>query len=79
MVRAVAAAITALTLMLAAAKLGGSIDLPWRWVTAPLWITALALLAGWLVFLVTMSAAIHRREADLEAGLKKAPDDDDRR
>lgn len=77
MVRAVAAAITALTLMMAAAKLGGSIDLSWAWVTAPLWISALGLLAGWLIFLVTMSAAMHRREADLDARLKKSSDEDD--
>lgn len=76
MVRAVAAAITALTLILTAAKLGGSIDLPWRWVTAPLWVTALALLAGWLIFLLTMSAAMHRRETDLDARLKKSSDED---
>jgi hypothetical protein len=46
-------------------------------VTAPLWISALALLAGWLIFLVTMSAAMHRREADLDARLKKSSDEDD--
>lgn len=77
MVRAVAAAIAALTLMLAMMRLGGFIDWPWRWVTAPLWASGLVLIAGWLVFLITMSLAIHRRETDLGAASKGAAEKDD--
>ena len=79
MVRAVAAAIAALTLVLATMRLGGVIDWPWRWVVAPLWVSGLALIAGWLVFLVVIGAAILRREAAFEAASKSAEEKNDRR
>jgi hypothetical protein len=79
MVRAVATAIAALTLVLATTRLGGVIDWPWHWVTAPLWVSGLALIAGWLVFIAVIGAAILRREADFEAASKPSDDKNDRR
>ena len=73
----VAAALAALTLMLTLMRLGGVIDWPWHWVTAPLWASGLALIAGWLVFIVVIGAAILRREAEFEAATKSADDKDD--
>ena len=67
MVRAVAAAIAALIFVLAALKLDEQIDWTWAWVMAPLWMTGLALVAGWLAFVITFAAAMHQRDRADEA------------
>ncbi len=79
MVRAVAAAIAALTLVLLTMRLGGVIDWPWPWVLAPLWATGLVLIVGWLAFVFTFAAAMHQRDSADEAASKAAAQQDDSR
>lgn len=79
MVRAVAAAIAALTLVLIFMKLDGLIDWSWRWVTAPLWGSGLILIVGWIAFVATVGAAMHRRDAEIEAASRNATETDENR
>ena len=79
MVRAVAAAIAALTFVLAALKLDEQIDWTWAWVMAPLWMTGLGLIAGGLAFVITFAAAMHQRDRADEAAAKSTADQDEAR
>ncbi|KPF73070.1 hypothetical protein IP69_00365 [Bosea sp. AAP35] len=79
MVRAVAAAIAALTLVLVVLKLDSIIDWSWLWIMAPLWAAGLALIVGWLAFVITFAAAIHQRTSTDEAASKVALEQDDQR
>lgn len=79
MVRAVAAAIAALTLVLVVLKLDSIIEWSWLWIMAPIWAAGLALIVGWLAFMITIAAAIHQRDRADEAASKNASKPDDQR
>lgn len=71
---AVGGVVVALTVAFLAEKLCGSVNWPWVWVTAPLWIlaAALAVVAVWHVVAVTVDDLVDQRRRRLDAEARRA-------